>query len=188
LTAARLLYFILSGWLEPGLAGTIEAMFRFRAPEIWLAAVLLAAAVVIVETAAVAQGASPLSFLEQTYKVYRNSTAKGIDTSKPEVIRRHFAPGLAKAMIKDMADARKRNEVPLLNGDPFIDAQDWEISGLKVELMSGATPRRATGVVSFTNAGEPRKVTLDLVKTGDGWRIYDIKAPGGSLREVYKIR
>ena len=164
-------------------------MFRFRAPEIWLAAVLLAAAVVIVETAAVAKGASPLSFLEQTYKVYRNnSNGRGIDTSKPEVIRRHFAPPLAKAMIKDLAAARKRNEVPLLSGDPFIDAQDREIADLRIEMMPDATPRRATGVVSFTNAGESRQLSLDLVRTGDGWRIAEIRAPSGSLRELYNVK
>ena len=169
-------------------------MIRFGRPEIWLAAVLLAAAAVIVQTAAIAQGASPLAFLEQTYKVYRNSNnnnnsnnAKGIDTSRPELIRRYFAPGLAKAIIRDMAEAKKRGEVPRLNGDPFIDAQDWEIAGLKIEVIPGATRRNATGVVTFTNANEPRKVSLDLIKTGDGWRIYEIKAPSGSLRELFNL-
>ena len=45
-----------------------------------------------------------------------------------------------------MADARKKDEVPRLNGDPFIDAQDWEIANLKIEMKPGATRRNATGV------------------------------------------
>jgi hypothetical protein len=166
----------------------MRAMLRFGRPEIWLAAMLIFAAAVIVETAALAQGASPLTFLEQVYKPYRNSkNGKGIDYSKPDNVRRYFGPQLAKAMLKDMADAKKRGEVPLLNGDPFVDAQDWEIANLKIELKPGATKRNATGVVTFTNAGEPRTITLDLIKTGGGWRIYEIKAPSGSLREMYKL-
>ncbi len=164
-------------------------MVKFGRLEIWLAAVLLFAAAVIAETAAIAQGASPLSFLEQIYKVYRgNNNAKSIDYSKPDNVRRYFAPPLARAMLKDMADARKKDEVPLLNGDPFIDAQDWEIASLKIEMKPGATRRNATGVVTFTNAKEPKELTLDLVKTGDGWRIAEIKAPSGSLRELYKVK
>ncbi len=164
-------------------------MIKFGKLEIWLAATLLFAAAVIAETAAIAQGASPLSFLEQIYKVYRdNNNAKGIDYSKPDNVRRYFAPPLAKAMLKDMADAKKKDEVPLLNGDPFIDAQDWEIASLKIEMKPGATRRNATGVVTFTNAKEPKALTLDLVKTGDGWRIAEIKAPSGSLRELYKVK
>ena len=163
-------------------------MTRFGRPEIWLAATLLFAGAVIAQTAATAQGASPLAFLESVYKVYRNnSNAKGIDISKPDVVRRHFAPPLAKAMLKDRADATKRDEAPLLSGDPFIDAQDREIANLKVEVRD-ASRRKATGVVTFTNAKEPRTVTLDLIKTGDGWRIAEIRAPSGSLRELFKVR
>ncbi len=163
-------------------------MLRFARPDIWLAAALLLAGAVIAETAALAQGASPLTFLESVYKVYRNNNnAKGIDTSKPEVIRRHFAPPLAKAMLKDQADAKKRSEVPLLNGDPFIDAQDWQIADLKLEVKD-ASRRNATGVVTFTNFKEPGAVTLDLVKTGDGWRIAEIRAPSGSLKELLKVK
>ena len=128
-------------------------MIQFGRIEIWLAAMLLFAAAVIAETAAIAQGASPLTFLEQVYKVYRdNNNAKGIDYSKPDNVRRYFAPPLAKAILKDMADARKKDEVPRLNGDPFIDAQDWEIANLKIEMKPGATRRNATGVVTFTNS------------------------------------
>lgn len=164
------------------------ATLNVRRPEALVALLLLGAGIVIAATAAVAQGASPLAFLEQTYKVYRNnSNAKGIDYGKPEMIRRYFAPTLAKAMLKDMAEAKKRHEVPSLNGDPFIDAQDWEIADLKIEVMPGATRRNATGVVTFTNAKEPRRLSLDLIKTGDGWRIYEIKAPSGSLRELFKL-
>lgn len=161
---------------------------NFRRPEALIALLLLCAGIVIAATAAVAQDASPQSFLDQIYKVYRNNNnAKGIDYSRPDVIRRYFAPPLAKAIIKDQADAKKRNEVPLLNGDPFIDAQDWEIANLRVDVTS-TSHRSATGTVTFANAKEPRTVTLDLVKTGSGWRIAEIRAPSGSLKALFKVK
>ncbi len=151
-----------------------------------MALLLLGAALIVAETAAIAQGSSPRPFLEGIYKSYGSGSTKGIDYSRPEVIRKHFAQPLAKAMVKDFAAAKKRGEVPALDGDPFVDAQDWRIANLQVEVKD-ASPRRATGVVIFTNAGEARIVTLDLVKTVNGWRIAEIKAPSGSLRDLYKL-
>jgi hypothetical protein len=160
---------------------------RFHRPEVLIAILMLCAGLVIAGSAATAQGASPRAFLESVYKVYGSNNAKGIDISRPEVIRRHFAPPLAKAMIKDQAEARKRDESPRLSGDPFIDAQDGRIAGLNISMQVAAR-RNASGVVTFTNAGEPRTVLLDLVKTGDGWRIAEIKAPSGSLRELFNVK
>jgi hypothetical protein len=161
---------------------------RLPRPDAVIAVLLLSAGLMIAETAAIAQGASPLSFLENIYKVYRNSdNGKGVDYSRPDIIRKYFASPLAKAMVKDFAVAKKRSEVPALDGDPFIDAQDWKIGDLKIEVKN-LTNRRAVGVVTFTNASEPRTVALDLVRTGQGWRIADINAPSGSLRELYKLK
>jgi hypothetical protein len=160
---------------------------KFHRPDVLVAILMLIAGALIATSAAVAQGASPLTFLEAVYKPYRtNNHAKAVDTGKPEVVRRHFAPVLAKAMIKDQIEARKKQDAPLLNADPFVDAQDWQIADLKIEMVN-ASRRSATAIVTFINASEPRRVTLDLVKTGDGWRIHEIKAPSGSLRELFKV-
>ena len=135
---------------------------------------------------ALAQGASPKAFVEQLYQPYLKKGFKGMNTSKPAILRRYFEPALAAAIIKDRAAAAKRNEVPTLNGDPFIDAQDWEIANLKIDMkpMGG----KAAAAVAYTNFKEPRTVTLDLVKTPAGWRIAEIKAPSGSLRELFKLK
>jgi len=72
-----------------------------------------------------------------------------------------------------------------LSGDPFIDAQDWEVKGLAIDLKEGG-PARAVANVTFTNFGEARHVRLDLIKTAAGWRIDDIHWRQGSLRGLYK--
>jgi|SoimicmetaTmtLMB_FD_contig_41_4565497_length_1376_multi_2_in_0_out_0_2 hypothetical protein len=130
---------------------------------------------------------TPQAFLEAIYRNYRGSGTPGIEISKAAVVRRYFIPALAAAMIKDQAQAARRSEVPALDGDPFVDAQDWDISNLKIEVKM-AGPAKAVGTVSFTNFNEPRSVTLDLVKLAPGWRIADIKMMGRTLRELYPVK
>ena len=77
--------------------------------------------------------------------------------------------------------------MPKLDGDPFIDAQDWEIANVSVNAwITGANT--AMAVATFTNFGKPVRVTLELVSTPSGWRISEIKAPSGSLRAIFKVK
>ena len=133
-------------------------------------------------TEAMAQ-ATAHAFVETLYRPYLSKDFQGQpygDTA------RFFAPPLAQAMDRDNREAKRRNEVPTLNGDPFVDAQDWEISKLSIDVTGSADA--ATARVSFQNFGEARRVLLELVKTPAGWRIADIKAPSGSLKALYKLK
>lgn len=153
-----------------------------------LAAALLGVALCVSSAlAAPAPAETPQAFLDAIYKNYLGKELKGIDLSKPAAIRRYFTPPLAAAMIKDNAAAAKRGDVPELDGDPFIDGQDWEIADLAIKVaMSGAD--KAIGTVSFKNSGQPTTVTLDLMKIAAGWRIDDIKNGKRSLRAMYKLK
>ncbi len=134
-----------------------------------------------------AESASPRAFIDAIFKPYLAKTYKGADYSKPANLRRYFEPKLANAIIADMAVAAKRNEVPTLDGDPFIDAQDWEIADLAIDIKP-AGPTKARATVDFTNFRKPKTVTFDLVKTVAGWRIADIMAPSGSMRQLFKVK
>jgi hypothetical protein len=136
--------------------------------------------------ATAAESASPEAFLNAIYRSYLGKDSKGIPLDKPATVRRYFAPPLASAILKDQATAAKRKEVGTLDGDPFIDAQDWEIANLKVEVKN-IDAGHATGTVTFINTGKPATMTLNLVKTTAGWRIADIQAPSGSLRKLMKL-
>ena len=135
---------------------------------------------------AAAQGASAQAFVEAIYKPYLNKDFKGVPYSTAASLRSYFEPKLANAMLKDMAAAAKRKEVGTLDGDPFIDAQDWEISNLAISVKTVGD--KASANVNFTNLGQPKSVSLDLVKTRAGWRIADIVAPSGSLRQLFKVK
>jgi len=124
---------------------------------------------------------TPEAFLRGIYTPYPNQDFKGQPFWQ---VDRFFAPDLARAIEADMREAKRRGEVPKLDGDPFVDAQDWDIAKLAISVKTeGPT---ATGLVSFENQGKPTEIKLDLVRTGMGWRIADIKWPSGTLSELYK--
>lgn len=125
---------------------------------------------------------SPQAFLEAIYQPYLAHDFKGQSYTQ---VNRFFAPDLARAIEHDVRDAQRRMEVPALDGDPFIDAQDWDISKLSISAQVDGT--KAIALVGFENQGKPVRLTLDLIQTPVGWRIADIAAPSGSLRALYKL-
>lgn len=130
---------------------------------------------------------SPKAFLQGIYKAYLGSSeqAKGIALDNPGAIKRYFSPGLASLMLDDDAAARSRNAAPALGGDPFVGRQDWRISDLAIDVKEQG-PLKATGTVSFTNAGKPEQVRVELLKVGPDWRIVDISWDSGTLRGLYR--
>jgi hypothetical protein len=127
------------------------------------------------------------AFLDAIYRNYVGSSsgaAKGIPLTGAKTLHGYFTVGLASLIIDDRASASKRGEPPVLDGDPFIGRQDWDISNLVVAVKeSGA---RAAGTVTFVDAGKPEKVMLELLRSGKDWRIADIAWDSGSLRGLYR--
>jgi hypothetical protein len=147
---------------------------------------LLIAAVAALPLAARAQDEPPLAFLQGLYEPYRKPDFKGLPYWEA---RRFFVPDLAQAIERDFEQAKKRNEVPILDGDPFIDAQDWSIPYFGYAVSGGPVSGYAAAVVTFTNSGKPKQLALFLVYTPPhGWRIDDIVSRGSSLRALYKLR
>jgi hypothetical protein len=106
-------------------------------------------------------------------------------TERPD---RFFVPDLAQAITRDMAEAKKRNEVPTLDGDPFLDAQDWKVADIGYSVRTNGDGTKAAAAVSFLNLGEPKAFAITLAKTPQGWRISDIVGTNGSLRALYKLK
>ena len=83
---------------------------------------------------AIAQEKTPRAFVEDIYRSYQT---KGFKGQRYWESSRFFAPDLAAAIERDMAQAKQRKEVPVLDGDPFVDAQDWQISDLMIATSDG---------------------------------------------------
>jgi hypothetical protein len=158
-TAAR-------GHSRAGMAGTAMLVRRN---------VLMGVLIGFALTAVGARAAEPSakSFVEAIYAAYKGKNGNGIPLDTDAAVKRYFEPKLAALIIKDRKDADKRGEVGTLEGDPFVDAQDWEIDAVDVAVRDIAADK-ASATVSFTNVDKPTTVVLDLVKLKEGWRIADI--------------
>ena len=116
---------------------------------------------------------SATSFVEAIYAPYKVKDGKGIPLDTDAAVKRYFEPRLAALIIKDRNKAARRGEVSTLDMDPFIDAQDRDISAVDVAVRDTGADK-ASATVSFKNLDKPTTVVLDLVKLSDGWRIADI--------------
>src|ERR1700734_1312220 len=112
-------------------------------------------------------------FVTAIYPPYKGKNAKGIRLDTEADIRRYFEPSLAALMIKDQKDAARRHDVPNLDGDPFVDAQDWDIAAFDI-AVTDTVNNAASATVKFRNSDTPTVVVLDLVATGNDWRVGDI--------------
>ena len=113
------------------------------------------------------------AFVTAIYNAYKGKDAKGVPLDNERIIRRYFEPTLAAAMAKDQKAAARRNEVGLLDFDPFLDAQDWDVGAFDI-AVSDAAAGTAKATVKFVNQDEAMTVVLDLVQVKNDWRVYDI--------------
>lgn len=127
---------------------------------------------------------SAKQFIEAIYKTYVGKDSKGMPIDKPQT-QRLFTPALAKLIKADAARAAKRKEVGNIDGDVFIDAQDWDIKSFTVNVTQAGADK-ATGKVTVKNFDKDAVVTLDLVKLKDGWHIDDIRYADRTLRKMLK--
>src|ERR1700729_2553462 len=122
---------------------------------------LLSAASAAVAGTASADAAA-LAFVNAIYNSYTKPHSDGVLIDNGKKLRRYFEPTLAAAMNKDQQDAARHGDVGKLDGDPFINAQDWEIKSFDV-AMKDTAPGKANATVTFTNLGTPKTIVLDLV-------------------------
>jgi hypothetical protein len=124
-------------------------------------------------------------FVETIYNAYKGKGSKGISLAGDAAVRRYFEPKLAALIIRDQKEAARHGDAPTLDGDPFINAQDWDIKAVDI-AMHDVTPDKAGATVSFRNLDVMTTVELDLVRLHEGWRIADITWDGNqTLRGMF---
>ena len=148
----------------------------------------IALAALLVLPALAGGGSAAKAFLADIYQRYIGSSAgnaKGVSLNSVKTVRSYFTFGLASLIIEDRSAAAKRGEALVLDGDPFIGSQDWDISNLAIEVKdTGAF--KAIGTVTFMNSGKPEQVVLELLRSGNDWRIADVAWDSGTLRALYR--
>lgn len=119
--------------------------------------------------------ASPQEFLGELYGHYNGKGPEaGLDYTQKSVLEKYFTPATVAAIEADFARAAAAGEPPALNGDPFVGAQEWDVSGLDIAVGKSAAPDSTMAKVRFQNYAETREYTLDLALVGGAWKIADI--------------
>jgi hypothetical protein len=129
-------------------------------------------------------------FLASIYQRYLgNSSAAGagIPLTDVQSVRSYFTYGVASLILEDRAAATRRGESPVLDGDPFVGRPEWDVSDLSIDVKDTDAPK-TVGTVTFMNFGKPEKVVLELLRSGEEWRIADVEWDSGRLRDLYPTR
>jgi hypothetical protein len=131
------------------------------------------------------------AFLYSIYARYTGAPeqTKPIDYSKEAELRKYFTADLVAIIMKDRAQADAKGEVPLLDGDPFVGAQEWNIQSFDISVRDESATG-AVGIVKFQNYGKAVTVEVMLVRESGAWRIAEIDwgPEAGSLRGIFEDR
>jgi hypothetical protein len=122
---------------------------------------------------AAAADSSAHDFVAAIYDAYLGKDSHGLALDSDAKVRRYFEPSLAALILKDRKQSARRGEVGALDFDPFVDAQDWEISDLAI-AVADAGPGKARATVKFRNVDKPSVVALELIKIGNAWKISNV--------------
>jgi len=123
-------------------------------------------------------------FLHDIYDRYVGKNAKGLNLASNADIHRYFAPELAGQIIEDRTVAKKVGDIPMLDGDPFVDAQEWRIDKVDISVQQPAKDT-ALAAVSFNNRGQALTVRLELVKIAGAWHVREIISRGKKLSALF---
>ena len=134
---------------------------------------------------AIAADAAAVAFVTAIYAAYKGKDAKGIPLDGDAAIRRYFEPSLAALISKDQKAAARRHDAPNLDGDPFVDAQDWDIAAVDIAVTDTAN-NAARATATFKNGDTPTTVVLDLVKINNDWRVSDITWQHDGKSETFR--
>lgn len=148
-----------------------------------ITATFLCLAILTATVSGIAADATAKAFLQKLYAAYTAPKQSGVPLDTDKELARYFSPEVVKLMDKMYAAAKKADEVPALDGDPFVDAQDWDIKSFDI-TVDQVGDDKATGHVRFKNFDEEKSLALDLIHLKSGWRIDDIRWGDGTLRKL----
>jgi hypothetical protein len=94
-----------------------------------------------------------------------------------------WSPAMRGA-LEAMIARSQAEQAPILDFDPFINAQDYQISAVTVATEGVVANSHATVRAAFVNAGAPDEVLYDLVWEGEAWTVDNVRHEGWDLRQI----
>jgi hypothetical protein len=89
-----------------------------------------------------------------------------------------------KAQLTAMMARSQARQEPILDFDPFIGAQDWEISNLSIAAEAVSENSHAVVRAHFTNVDREEDVLFDLIWQNNEWRVDNMRGGDWDLRQV----
>jgi hypothetical protein len=88
------------------------------------------------------------------------------------------------AQLSAMTARSEERQEPILDFDPFIGAQDYELSNVTVTTDAVSENSHAVVRAHFTNLGQETTVLYDMIWQNNEWRVDNMRGDGWDLRQV----
>jgi hypothetical protein len=123
-------------------------------------------------------GADPIAAVQPIYAPYvENRNPPGLLDVAP------WTPEL-RDLLRSAQEASRETGEPVIDFDPIIDGQDWQIAAVAVTLEAPPADGRAEVAARFNNQGDEVEVIYDLVEADGGWRVDNLRTENWSLRAI----
>ena len=115
---------------------------------------------------------SPDSVVRELYRVHNNGRGGVFEVKGKKYIYKFFDKKLADLIWKDITETPE-GEVGNLDFDPLYNAQDTGITKFHIGKPI-AEGDESTVLVSFRNFGEPTRITFEMHRNTEGWKIKNV--------------
>ncbi|HEX9959642.1 MAG TPA: DUF3828 domain-containing protein [Pyrinomonadaceae bacterium] len=129
-----------------------------------------------------AQQNAPAALVKDLYKTHDKDNNAILDGKSRKLIDKYFDKTLADFLWKDLTT--HKDEVGVLDFDPFYNAQDIQIKNFKAGEPKIEGDKAAV-VVTFQNFDRKETLTYALARRSSAWKISDIKYTDGSTLAGY---
>jgi Protein of unknown function (DUF3828) len=145
----------------------------------------------VLSAAAPPPASDPAEVIRQLYRDHQPWKGKRVEYNDPAVAARYFDDSLIALFGKDREQSERNKDLPCLDFDPILQAQDFDEAGI-TEPRIRAVPRGKDVAYEVTFTGRSKewknwsvRAIYLLERTRNGWRVHDIEFPkGGSLRKT----
>lgn len=124
-----------------------------------------------------AQQTTPDAAVKDLYKTHDKDNGAILDGKSRRLLDKYFDKTLADLMWKDLTT--HKDEVGVLDFDPFYNAQDVQIKNFNIG-QTKIEGDKATVLVTFQNFDRKETLIYSLARQNSMWKISDIKYTDGS--------
>ena len=137
-----------------------------------IALLLISGSVFSIAAQRAAPTKSPATVVRELYRVHNNGKGHVFDAKGKKYIYRFFDQNLADLIWKDITGTPEW-EVGNLDFDPLYNAQDTGITNFQIGRPIGEGDE-STVLVSFRNFGQRTKITFEMHRNTEGWKIKNV--------------